>query len=128
MRRDFNIGKLKEFRKYLENADHFDYFPVLLHANLSLDHWMYDPNNREFSGGIDFGDLKIGDSDYEYIYLMEECGREFTERVMEISGPIGSVGIEKVSFFLLADHVRYLLESIKRKDKAGVKEAKNLIQ
>jgi aminoglycoside 2''-phosphotransferase len=117
------------FKSFLENKDHFLYTPKLLHSDISLDHLLYDKTRQELTGIIDFGDMRIGDSDYEYIYLLEECGKEFTIKVMERRQEENiRYKLEKVSYFLTADNVRILLEGIKRKSTEIVEEAIKIIQ
>ncbi len=117
------------FTSYLENKHHFFYTPKLLHSDLSLDHLLFDKNRQELTGIIDFGDMRIGDPDYEYVYLLEECGEEFTKKVMENRQEENClIKIEKVSFFLTADNVRLLLEGIKRNSSEMVDESMEAIQ
>jgi len=117
------------FETYLENKNHFSYSPKLLHADLSLDHLLFDQKRQELSGIIDFGDMKIGDPDYEYLYLLEECGEAFTKKVMELRKEENAQHTyEKLSFFLTADNVLLLLEGLKRKNKEMFEEAIEIIQ
>ena len=117
------------FQTYLENEDNFTYSPKLLHADLSLDHLLFDQNSQVLTGIIDFGDMKIGDPVYEYIYLLEECGEEFTKRVMEVRKEENiQQNLEKLSFFLTADNVLFLLSGIKRNNREILEEAIEIIR
>ncbi|WP_338452936.1 aminoglycoside phosphotransferase family protein [Niallia oryzisoli] len=117
------------FERYLENKENFRYSPKLLHADLSLDHLLFDKKKQEITGIIDFGDMKIGDPDYEYIYLLEECGEAFTKKVMEIRKEENiQHKLEKLSFFLTADNVILLLEALKRNNSEMLEEAIEIIQ
>ena len=49
------------FKTYLNNPHHFEFEPVLLHADLHLAHILLDLANQRINGVIDFGDCKIGD-------------------------------------------------------------------
>lgn len=116
------------FESYLANKDHFIYLPKLLHADLSLDHLLFDPKRQELSGIIDFGDMKMGDPDYEYLYLLEECGEAFTIEVMERRKENNiPYKLEKLLFFLTADNVLLLLEGLKRNNREMVEEAIKII-
>ncbi|MFK9092767.1 phosphotransferase family protein [Bacillus salipaludis] len=118
-----------QFETYLENKNHFRYSPKLLHADLSMDHLLFDKERQELTGIIDFGDMKIGDPDYEYLYLLEECGEEFTKKVMELRKEENvQHKYEKLSFFLTADNVVLLLEGLKRNNREMVEEAVDIIQ
>lgn len=117
------------FERYLENKENFRYSPKLLHADLSLDHLLFDKKKQEITGIIDFGDMKIGDPDYEYIYLLEECGEAFTIKVMEIRKEENIPHkLEKLSFFLTADNVLLLLEALKRHNSEMRVEAIEIIR
>lgn len=72
------------FEEYLNNKDNFDYTPKLIHADLSINHLLYNEENEEFIGIIDFGDMQIGDLDFEYIYLLDDCGIDFTKKVIKL--------------------------------------------
>ncbi|BDH61660.1 6'-aminoglycoside N-acetyltransferase [Lysinibacillus sp. PLM2] len=117
------------FTSYLENKDHFIYTPKLLHSDLSLDHLLFDKKRQELTGIIDFGDIRIGDPDYEYVYLLEECGEEFTFKIMERRQEKNiQYKLEKLSFFLTTDNVLFLLEGLKRDSSEMVEEAIKIIQ
>jgi aminoglycoside 2''-phosphotransferase len=117
------------FTSFLENKDYFLSTPNLLHSDLSLDHLLFDNKRQELTGIIDFGDMRVGDSDYEYVYLLEECGKEFTIKVMERRKEENiQFKLEKVSYFLTADNVILLLEGIKRNNPEIVEDAIKAIQ
>ncbi|KKK40094.1 aminoglycoside phosphotransferase [Mesobacillus campisalis] len=117
------------FTSFLENKNHFLYTSNLLHSDLSLDHLLFDKKKQELTGIIDFGDMRIGDSDYEYIYLLEECGKEFTTKVMERRKEDNiQYKLKKVSYFLTADNVMLLLDGIKRNNAEMMEEAIKAIQ
>ncbi|WP_167569078.1 phosphotransferase family protein [Brevibacillus migulae] len=45
------------FQTYFDSLDNFSYSPALIHADLSPDHYVIDPKERNLTGIIDFGDL-----------------------------------------------------------------------
>jgi aminoglycoside 2''-phosphotransferase len=53
------------FEDFLDDDRHFDFEPVLLHADLSEDHVLVDPTNKIVTGIIDFGDVCLGDPAYD---------------------------------------------------------------
>ncbi|SFA84653.1 aminoglycoside 2''-phosphotransferase [Lentibacillus halodurans] len=117
------------FDTYLSNHEYVSYTAKLLHADLSLDHLLYDPHKQALTGIIDFGDMKIGDPDYEYLYLLEECGETFTRKVMEIRGEKNMDKVlDKLAFFLTADNVVLLLEGLQRKNQDLIDEAIKILQ
>lgn len=117
------------FETYLNNKNYFRYSPKLIHADLSMDHLLFDQERQELTAIIDFGDMKIGDPDYEYLYLLEECGEAFTKKVMELREDENfQQKYEKLSFFLTADNVVLLLEGLKRNNREMVEKALDIIQ
>jgi len=118
-----------QFEAYLKNTNHFTYSPKLLHADLSMDHLLFDQKRQELTGIIDFGDIQIGDPDYEYLYLLEECGEAFTKKVMELREEENfQEKYEKLSFYLTADNVVLLLEGLNRNNREMFEEAVDIIQ
>ncbi len=49
------------FETFLADDHHFDFEPVVLHADLSEDHILIDLEQQKIGGIIDFGDVAIGD-------------------------------------------------------------------
>ncbi len=45
--------------EYLNNKANFSYTPKLIHADLSIKHLLYNEENEEFTGVIDFGIYKL---------------------------------------------------------------------
>jgi aminoglycoside 2''-phosphotransferase len=117
------------FTSYLENKNNFVYTPKLLHSDLSLDHLMFDSKKEELTGIIDFGDMRIGDPDYEYVYLLEECGEEITRYVMERRNEENiQEKLDKISFFLTANNVQLFLEGLKSNNDELTEEVITLIE
>lgn len=55
------------FEDFLDDDRHFEFEPVLLHADLLEDHVLVDPAAKKVSGIIDFGDVCLGDPAYDVI-------------------------------------------------------------
>lgn len=65
----------------------------------------------------------------EYVYLLEESGKQFTIKVMERRKEENiHFKLEKVSFFSYSHNVLLLLEGLKRKSSEMVEEAIKIIQ
>lgn len=112
------------FDLYLKNKENFEYTPTLLHADISLDHLIFDAESEELVGIIDFGDMVIGDPDYEYIYLLDDCGEEFARKVLEINNSKDiEKTVDKVKFLLLIDNIRLIQEGINRGNEEMIKNA-----
>jgi len=71
------------FSGYLKRTENFSYKPVLLHADISPEHILYDERMGEIVGIIDFGDIAIGDPDYDLMYLYADYGNDFIYRLLE---------------------------------------------
>lgn len=56
--------------------------PCLLYADFAPEHILYDTNAREISGIIDWGDLAIGDPDFDLLYLHQDYGEDFIHRLL----------------------------------------------
>lgn len=122
---DENIKKfiIEKFKWYLDDETNFKYTPKLLHADLSPNHFLYDNDKGELTGIIDFGDMQIGDPDYEYIYLLEDCGADFTRKVMEYRGEKEiEKKLIKVEFFLLVDNICFVLEGLRINDDEMIRD------
>lgn len=53
------------FEDFLDDDQHFDFEPVLLHGDLSEDHLLVDPARQRLTGVIDFGDVCLGDPAFD---------------------------------------------------------------
>ena len=67
------------FADHLNDERNFDGRSVIVHADLSVDH-ILQVGNR-VSGIIDWGDVSIGDPDYDFNYLYEELGEQFVREM-----------------------------------------------
>lgn len=116
--------------QYLSVKENFIYTPVLLHADLSSDHIFYDPKQKRLSGIIDFGDIEIGDPDYELMYLYLDYGKDFVSRLVDYGWPGDKERtLRKAEFFSNCDIFHDLWQGIYKKDKkivtAGLKRLHN---
>jgi aminoglycoside 2''-phosphotransferase len=111
------------FDAYLNTPRYFSYTPLLVHGDLSPNHYILDSDTCNLSGIIDFGDLCVTDPDYEYVYILEDGGEEFTRDVLKGCGHKDlETTIEKVSLFVTFDHLRYVMEGVRRNDEAWILE------
>ncbi|TJY41544.1 aminoglycoside phosphotransferase family protein [Cohnella pontilimi] len=117
------------FQSYLDHPAYTRYMPTLIHGDLSPDHYLTDSNQTELTGIIDFGDAAISDPDYDYVYLLEDCGEPFTRQVMTYRGVDDvKARIKKVSFFVTFDQVRYLLEGLESGDQDLISEGLEILE
>ena len=69
---------------YLSDASNFTYVPALLHADFGPEHIIYDDIAKAIVGVIDFGDIQIGDPDYDLMYLYEDYwGEKFIRELLK---------------------------------------------
>ncbi|MFB7722327.1 phosphotransferase [Nocardia sp. NPDC056100] len=101
------------WEKYLGEERNFEYSPVLMHGDVSLDHLLVTGNR--ITGVIDFGDVQIGDPDYDLSYLWPDAGPEFVRRVQHWRGrPLDEQLIGKLDFWAVADAAIDVLYAIER--------------
>ncbi|MDN4523158.1 phosphotransferase family protein [Fictibacillus fluitans] len=111
------------FQDYLHHPRYAEYTPSPIHGDLSMDHLLIDPETFRITGVIDFGDLAISDPDFEYRYILEECGKSFLQSLLSIMGEQNIDDIlKKVAFFVTFDHLQYILEGIRRKNNSWIQE------
>ena len=67
--------------------------------------------------------MAICDPDYEYLYIFEDCGKSFTCDLLRARGyeHINEC-LEKISYFVTFDHLKYIIEGIDRGKEAWVIE------
>lgn len=117
------------FQAYLDHPLYTRYTPALIHGDLSPDHWLTDATWTSLTGIIDFGDAAVGDPDYDYLYVLEDCGETFTRQVMghrDVRDP--DALMEKISLFVLFDQVGYLLEALEADERDWIAEATDLVK
>lgn len=114
-----NISKSKRniitelFISYLSDTKNFDYAPALIHNDFSKDHILFDAESKSLTGIIDFGDIAIGDPDYDLMYLMDEFGYNFLKEIFKTYKPKNKKTlISKLYFFSLANKVQIILGNI----------------
>lgn len=74
------------FEDYLNDERNFDFSPTLLHADLGSEHILFDAKTNRISAIIDWGDLSIGDPDYEFLYPFDTHGAEAIKRALKLMG------------------------------------------
>ncbi len=107
--RDY-VGRLYE--GYLGDVRNFDYEPTVLHADLSPEHIILPRKHR---GVIDFGDMVIGDPDYElhWLYAIELLRRYLAHN----PHPCPERLVRKLRFFHRSQTVVDALIGVRRDDR-----------
>ena len=71
------------FTQYLSNNENFNYIPSLIHADLNPSHILYDLKKAKIKGIIDFGDVQIGDPDFDLEPLYNTYGKNFLKKFLK---------------------------------------------
>jgi len=117
------------FNSYLNNLNNFDYKPSLLHNDLSGNHILINVNDKQVEGIIDFGDMAIGDPDYDLTLLFAEFGENFINKLLQFyNRPNSSTLIEKLKFFNLANVLLRIQRLIIAKDEHEIKDEMIILQ
>jgi aminoglycoside 2''-phosphotransferase len=95
------------FTNYLDDANNFNYTPTLLHNDLSYDHIIVDADKGNLVGIIDFGDMAIGDPDYDLMCMANDYGGVFLDQLLAFYPHSDTKRLKnKIYFFQLA-HILY---------------------
>ncbi|MDQ4080987.1 MAG: aminoglycoside phosphotransferase family protein [Gemmatimonadota bacterium] len=81
---------------------------VIVHADFSADHILRVGDTA--SGVIDWGDVSLGDSDYDFNYLYEEFGELFVREMATCYGHPDPIRlVRKARYFSIADQIGTIL-------------------
>src|SRR5262249_48726367 len=70
------------FSSFLDDPHNEDATPCVLYGDFAPEHLLYDRQQHELVGVIDWGDIAIGDSDYDLLYLRQDYGEAFVQRLL----------------------------------------------
>jgi aminoglycoside 2''-phosphotransferase len=73
----------KQFHQYLETRENFSCQPVLLHNDFRAEHVLVNTKTKQITGIIDFGDIGIGDADYDLMCLVDDYGEDFVRSLLK---------------------------------------------
>ena len=80
--------------------------PALLHCDIGPGHVLYDPQTKNVTGVMDFGDIVIGDPARDFIYIYKDYGPVILNEVLDhYAGPDAPA-------MMLSIRKWYLLEAI----------------
>ena len=89
----------------------------MIHADLSPEHILYDPVKQTIEGIIDWGDIEIGDPDYELNWLYGSYGDGFLQAYLTFNPhPSPDRLLRKLRFFHRANTVVDILIGFHRDD------------
>lgn len=111
------------YHLYLDNKNNFEYNPSLIHNDFSQDHILLRKSTKEVNGIIDFGDIAIGDPDYDLMYLSDNPGAKFIQEMLQFYNPDNYIKLmKKLSFFSMANKLQIIIEDIERNDAYLIKK------
>jgi len=113
------------YEEYLTDSHNFAYEPTVLHADLSPDHILFDPNSSKITGILDFGDVCIGDPDYDLMWMYEDYWGEPFVRLMLRWYPHSNPErlLKKLHFFSQSNVLQDVLIGVRRNDSEIVRDA-----
>src|SRR6185503_5502285 len=78
--------------------------PRVLHADLSAEHVLWD--GRHVTGILDWGDVCLGDPDYDFSYLYQDFGEDFVrEMALEYGHQDPDRLVSKSRYFTIVDQI-----------------------
>jgi aminoglycoside 2''-phosphotransferase len=116
------------FLQYLNDTKNFKYAPVLNHNDFSKDHILFDVVKHQMTGIIDFGDIALGDPDYDFMYLFDEFGIDFLNGILKIHNQNDKNNLmKKLEFFSFANKIQIILMEKEANDSEALQEAYNIL-
>ena len=98
---------------YLESSELSSYKPTLLHGDLSPGHFLCDLDRCNLTGVIDFGDSLIGDPCWDFIFVLEDYGKDVLEQFLHSYSPDSAPhSMKLVQLFQQLDNVAYCLSKL----------------
>jgi aminoglycoside 2''-phosphotransferase len=85
---------------FLTDDAHFRFRPGLIHRDLTGEHILCDPTRGLITGIIDWGDATIGDPALDFVGLLWDAGRDFTEAVLAgYQGQVDETFWDRMAFY-----------------------------
>ena len=98
MRPDAREWAAGHFEGFLEDANNFEYEPVLKHGDFGPSNILFDREKRIVTGVIDFGSSGMGDPAYDFAGLLSGYGEGFIEYCGDFY-PEVEVYMERIRFY-----------------------------
>lgn len=107
------------YSNYLSDSGMPNYTPTLIHADLSEEHILVDIETKRITGIIDFGDICIGDPDYDFMFPYEEYGEEYIRGILRYYPHDNhDLLFRKLDFYSSAEPPQVAWIAVHRKDNA----------
>jgi len=109
---------------FLQDGANFVNAPTLLHADLWPEHLLFSRDSGRLAGVIDFGDLSIGDPDYDLAFLATRLGPGFFEGLLRHLPRADPARLaEKIRCFALFNAIDDVLIGLDRGDRGLIDSA-----
>jgi aminoglycoside 2''-phosphotransferase len=113
-----------QLEAFLEDDRNFDYTPTLLHADLWPEHVLFSRSEGRLAGVIDFGDVSIGDPDYDLAFLAQRLGASFIAELLRRYQHADPARLaEKIRSFIMFNTIGDVFIGLDRGDRALVDSA-----
>jgi aminoglycoside 2''-phosphotransferase len=110
-----------QLEAFLADDANFVYAPVLLHADLWPEHVLFSPRVGRLAGVIDFGDVSIGDPDYDLAFLGRRLGSGFIAELVRHFPHVDPARLaEKIRCFNLLNAIDDVFIGLERGDRLSV--------
>ncbi|MBD7965845.1 phosphotransferase family protein [Fictibacillus norfolkensis] len=111
------------FESFLNNEEYFK--TTLIHGDFGASNILWNPENCEIPGIIDFGNSGIGDPAYDFAGILSSYGEDFFNKCIDLY-PNGSEVAKRVTFykstFALQEALHGLINNDTRAFENGIKE------
>ena len=121
--RDDGLALARMIERFLADERNFVYTSCLLYADFAPEHVLYDAAARAITGLIDWGDLAIGDPDFDLMYVYQDYGADFVQRLLA-HYPHAEPDrlLEKLRVFNACDHVNTIAACRQGRSAASLSE------
>jgi GrpB-like predicted nucleotidyltransferase (UPF0157 family)/aminoglycoside phosphotransferase (APT) family kinase protein len=97
--------------------------PVLLHCDIAPGHLLYDPRTGHLTGVIDFGDIAIGESARDFIYVYEDYGPTILMEVLShYAGQDAPAMLSAIRKWYLLEAIAWTVERYEAQHHADVND------
>jgi aminoglycoside 2''-phosphotransferase len=113
-----------QLEAFLDDDANFTNAPTLLHAELWPEHVLFSRASGRLAGVIDFGDVSIGDPDYDLAFLASKLGKDFIARLLRHHPHSAPARLaEKIRSFFLFNAIDDVFTGFDRGDRPLVDSA-----
>lgn len=103
---------------YIDSPELSVYNPTLLHGDLSPGHFLCNLDRCVLTGVIDFGDCLIGDPCWDFIFVLEDYGKDVLEQFLHFySTDSAPLAMKRVQLFQQLNNVEYCLSRLSGHDR-----------